>query len=87
MKLIASLLLACALVAVSCVSTTIAANQPRMEAALRALQEARQHLAAATHDKGGHRSEALQAVDRAIAQTQKGIEFDRRNLSPSENRK
>jgi hypothetical protein len=87
MKLVASLLLVCALAVVSCVSTTTYADQPHMEAALRSLQEARQHLAQATHDKGGHRAEALQAVDRAIAQTRKGIEYDRRVLSPNENRK
>jgi outer membrane lipoprotein-sorting protein len=87
MKLVASLLLVCALAVVSCVATPTYADQPRMEAALRSLQEARQHLAQATHDKGGHRAEALQAVDRAIAQTRKGIEYDRRVLSPNENRK
>jgi len=87
MKLFASLLLTCALLAVSCAPMVTHADQPHMEAALRSLQEARAHLANATHDKGGHRVDAIQAVDRAIAQVQRGIEFDRRNLSPNENRK
>lgn len=87
MKLLSSLLLMCALTAVSCASTTTHADQPHMEAAMRSLQEARAHLANATQDKGGHRVEAIQAIDRAIAQVQRGIDFDRRNLSPNENKK
>ncbi len=87
MKLTATLMIMCALTAVSCASTTTRADQPHMQAALRSLQDARAHLANATHDKGGHRVDAMQAVDRAIAQVQRGIEFDRRKLSPNENQK
>jgi outer membrane lipoprotein-sorting protein len=87
MKLLATLMIMCALAAVSCASTTTRADQPHMQAALQSLQEARAHLANATHDEGGHRVDAIQAVDRAIAQVQRGIDFDRRHLSPNENRK
>ncbi len=87
MKLIAALMIMCALAAVSCAATTTRADQPHMQAALQSLQEARAHLANATHDKGGHRVDAIQAVDRAIAQVQRGIDFDRRNLTPKENKK
>jgi hypothetical protein len=87
MKLIATLTIMCALAAVSCAATTTRADQPHMQAALQSLQEARAHLANATHDKGGHRVDAIQAVDRAIAQVQRGIDFDQRRLSPNENRK
>jgi hypothetical protein len=88
MKLIASLMIMSALTAVSCAATTTThADQPHMQAALQSLQQARAHLANATHDKGGHRVDAIQAVDRAIAQVQRGIDFDRRNLSPNENKK
>jgi hypothetical protein len=87
MKLISSLVLMCALAAVSCAPTVTRADQPHMEAAMRSLQQARAQLANATHDKGGHRVEAIEAIDRAIAQVQRGIDFDRRNLSPNENKK
>ena len=63
------------------------AAQPHMEAALKSLQEARAQLAAATHDKGGHRVEAMKAIDRAIAEVKRGIEFDRTHVSPGENRR
>ena len=54
-----------------------AADQPRMEAALTALKSARAELAAATNNKGGHRANALRAVDEAIKEVRAGIEFDR----------
>jgi hypothetical protein len=54
-----------------------AADQPRMQAALDALRSARSHLEAATADKGGHRANAINLVDKAIDEVQKGIEYDR----------
>lgn len=63
------------------------AAQPHMEAALASLEQARASLQNATVDKGGHRAKALRAVDTAIAQVKAGIEFDRRHLSPNENKK
>jgi hypothetical protein len=49
------------------------AAQPRMEAALRALQNARGELQAALPDKGGHRVAAIDLVDRAIGEVRAGM--------------
>lgn len=49
--------------------------QPRMEAALGLLQNARGELEAATPNKGGHRERAIELVDRAIGQVREGIAF------------
>jgi len=49
------------------------AAQPDMAAALHDLQAARDMLAAAAHDKGGHRAKALGLVDAAIAQVKLGM--------------
>jgi hypothetical protein len=51
----------------------VTGGQPHMEAALTALQNARSELASAEHDKGGWREAAEAGVDKAIAQTQRGI--------------
>ncbi len=53
-----------------------AEDQPHMRAALDALQKAKQELQAAEHDKGGHRTKALNLTDRAIQQVQAGINYD-----------
>ncbi|WP_287129547.1 hypothetical protein [Candidatus Cyanaurora vandensis] len=53
--------------------------QPRMQAALNALQTARRELTQATTDKGGYRDKALQSVDQAIVQVRRGIAYDNRN--------
>jgi len=49
------------------------AAQPKMEAALHALQNARGDLDRAEHDKGGHRVKALQLIDQAIEEVRLGI--------------
>ena len=54
-----------------------APDQPHMQAALDKLQSARSNLEAATDDKGGHRVKALEHVNKAIDEVQKGIEYDR----------
>jgi type II secretory pathway pseudopilin PulG len=59
--------------------TSARAEQPKMEAALRALRAARAELQAASHDKGGHRVKALEHVNQAIAEVERGMEFDRRH--------
>jgi hypothetical protein len=51
------------------------AQQPHMDAALRALQNARAELQQAVADKGGHREQAIGLVDQAIAQVREGIAF------------
>lgn len=48
-------------------------DQPHMQAALKALQEAKGHLQAAKPDKGGHRVAAIKAVDEAIKHTEMGM--------------
>jgi hypothetical protein len=50
-------------------------NQRNMAKALHSLEKARKDLEVAEHDKGGWRSRALQKVDEAIVETQKGCEF------------
>jgi hypothetical protein len=54
-------------------------RQPNMQAALEALRQARRELDQATPDKGGHRAKAIALVNQAIAEVEKGVQFDRRN--------
>ncbi len=49
--------------------------QPRMDAALALLINARAELEAAVPNKGGHRERAIELVDRAIGQVREGIAF------------
>jgi uncharacterized low-complexity protein len=56
-----------------------AADQPHMQAALDALKTARGELNAAKDNKGGHRVNALRAVEEAIKETKAGVEFDRKH--------
>ena len=56
-----------------------AADQPHMKAALDALRLAKRELEAASADKGGHREKAIEHVNQAINQVERGIEFDRRH--------
>jgi hypothetical protein len=53
------------------------ADQPHMQNALNALQNARSELVAATPDKGGHRAKAMALTDEAIAQVKAGVEVAR----------
>jgi hypothetical protein len=50
-------------------------QQPNMEAAMQNLREAQRNLQAASSDKGGHRLRALEYINRAIAETQAGIQY------------
>lgn len=50
--------------------------QPHMRLALDALRTANHHLGEATGDKGGHRLRAIQLVNQAQAEVQRGIEWD-----------
>jgi len=49
-------------------------DQPHMQAALEALQQAKRHLEEAKHDKGGHRVAAIKSVDAAIKHVREGME-------------
>jgi hypothetical protein len=55
------------------------ADQPHMQKALDHLRNARENLQKATPDKGGHRQNALDLVNQAIDEVEKGIAADRRN--------
>ena len=52
-------------------------KRPRIHEALRALCNAREDLQDAARQFGGHRVSALQAVDRAIAELDLALEYDR----------
>ena len=54
-----------------------AADQPHMQAALSALETAKDNLDRATADKGGHRKNAIGYVKNAISEVKKGIDAGR----------
>ena len=66
------------LMAVSAFNLTARADQPHMRRALEHLRAARAELQSAEHDKGGWRVRAIQNTNQAIAETERGMEFDRR---------
>jgi hypothetical protein len=51
---------------------------PRIREAMQALRKAAEELRAAAHDFGGHRKEALEAVEVAHRQLRICLEYDRR---------
>lgn len=75
-KLVSSAVLAVVLLAPA---AAFAEKQPHMKAALELLKKAKEQLEKATPDKGGHRVKALEQVNQAIEQTEKGIAFDNKN--------
>jgi len=52
-----------------------AAEEPHMRAALEHLREAKEHLEKAAPNKGGHREKAIELINHAIEQVEKGIRF------------
>lgn len=50
-------------------------GQPHMTAALDHLRAAKSQLESAMTDKGGHRAQAIELVDQAIAEVQSGIDY------------
>ena len=50
---------------------------PEIREAIASLRRAREHLNHAAHDFGGHRVEAIHAVDAAIGQLETCIKYDR----------
>jgi hypothetical protein len=58
---------------------TVAADEPHPEIrdAIGALERARDHLQHARHDFGGHRVEAIRAINEALRQLHMALEFDR----------
>lgn len=57
--------------------SSVRADQPHMRAALEHLRAARAELQSAEHNKGGWRVRALEHVNRAISDTEKGMAFAR----------
>lgn len=52
-------------------------RHPEIRNAIAALERAKTDLKRANHDFGGHRAEALEACDRAIAQLKLALQYDR----------
>jgi hypothetical protein len=50
--------------------------QPEMRAAIEHLREAQRDLQSASHDKGGNRIRALNLVNQAIAEVERGMRYD-----------
>ena len=57
--------------------SSMRADQPHMQRALEHLRAARAELESAEHDKGGWRARAIRNVSQAIAETERGMSFDR----------
>ena len=55
-----------------------AEQHPRIRAAIKELQEAKKELQAAPHDFGGHRADAVQAVDKALEQLRLALQYDKK---------
>jgi hypothetical protein len=53
-------------------------RHPHIRAALHELREAKKELEKADHDFGGHRKEAIEAIDVAIKQLDKALKFDKK---------
>lgn len=53
-------------------------RHPEIRKAIKALENAKVHLKEAAHDFGGHRKDALDAVDNAIAQLKLALQFDKK---------
>lgn len=56
-----------------------ASGQPHMQSALDHLLAAKSELQAATSDKGGHRVRAIELIDEATGEVQRGMEYARRH--------
>jgi len=61
------------------VSVSARPDQPNMQSAKINLQNAKAQLIAASPNKGGHRAKAINLVNEAIAEVNRGIAFDRRH--------
>ena len=58
-------------------STSMKADQPHMQRAIELLRQARAEIQAASPTKGGHRTTAVEHINRAIDQVEKGMVYDR----------
>ncbi|HEY2376328.1 MAG TPA: hypothetical protein VGH98_10180 [Gemmatimonadaceae bacterium] len=53
-------------------------EHPRIRSAIKELQAAKVELQKAPHDFGGHRADAVVAVDKAIEQLRLALQYDKR---------
>jgi hypothetical protein len=53
-------------------------RHPRIRSAIRELQAAKAELQKAPHDFGGHRADAVVAVDKAIEQLRIALQYDQK---------
>jgi hypothetical protein len=53
-------------------------RHPRIRAAIKELEAAKVELQKAPHDFGGHRADAVQAVDRAVEQLRLALQYDKK---------
>jgi len=53
-------------------------QHPHIRAAIHELREAKHELETAAHDFGGHRAEAVEAVDNAIKQLEQALQYDKK---------
>ena len=60
-------------------ATSMKADQPHMQRAIELLRQARAEIYAAPPTKGGHRTTAVEHINRAIDQVEKGILYDRQH--------
>jgi len=56
---------------------SVKADQPHMQRAIELLRQARAEIQAASPTKGGHRTAAVEHINRAIEQVEKGMVYDR----------
>jgi hypothetical protein len=52
-------------------------SHPEIHSAINSLRNAREHLEHAAHDYGGHRSDAIGAIDRALEQLNICLKYDK----------
>jgi hypothetical protein len=52
-------------------------RHPQIRRAIKALEEAREHLKKADHDFGGHRVKAIEDCDKAIEQLKLALQYDK----------
>ena len=60
-------------------ATSMKADQPHMQRALELLRQARAEIQTASRTKGGYRTTAVEHINRAIDQVEKGMLYDRQN--------
>ncbi len=53
-------------------------RHPHIRAAIHELEEAKHELQTAAHDFGGHRVEAIEAIDNALKQLRQALQYDKK---------